>query len=479
MVINFKKRFNNFLNRDWIQKDEGKLTYVQLFGFILIALGVIYFSSFLLPSGIIDIFPFLKLDNHPESSEVPIAFFTIMLGISFAFPDMLKGQTKDISTMRIIVFMFANVICMLLLKIGWGKDVDSLDDIHLDGYWMGVIAFLFGAKATQSYFENANKIFTKPKPNPDTEDENKLGISQIAIAQIAKVQNEGKLRMRFPNIISVSDTLVNDIACLTLYLEDADEKDIPSLVPAEINKNTIIQIKTSTITNSGPGVVHIGQATDQLSDSKNSEGFASFCALVKNSDNPDLKFLVTAGHNFTKGNFKSMGGFVFGDNHRDVLINGIPNGKLIYQRMNFLQDLALVELKEPNDLFENYISFNNGYRDLSITDIKTHQPNITIASRKNEERNGSNIRDAYILDHNIEFNIEYNGEQVRMLNVILIGDSNDPQTSRMVSVRGDSGSCVFTKNTKELIGILVGGKGKFSYVLPIKEILEPKKFKLL
>ncbi|MFX6311328.1 hypothetical protein ABTF78_19545, partial [Acinetobacter baumannii] len=48
--------------------------------------------------------------------------------------------------MRIIVFMFANVICMLLLKIGWGKDISSLEDIGLNGYWMGVIAFLFGAK---------------------------------------------------------------------------------------------------------------------------------------------------------------------------------------------------------------------------------------------------------------------------------------------------------------------------------------------
>ena len=152
MNIHFKKRFNNSPKRDWIHKEEGKLTYIQLFGFVLIILGIIYFASFLLPSGIIDILPFLKLAEHPESSEVPIAFFTTMLGVAFAFPSMLKGQTKDISTMRIIVFMFANVICMLLLKIGWDKN--SLSEIGLNSYWMGVIAFLFGGKATQSYFES-------------------------------------------------------------------------------------------------------------------------------------------------------------------------------------------------------------------------------------------------------------------------------------------------------------------------------------
>ena len=107
MKPNIFIRFSNFLRRDLIKKDEGKLTYVQLFGFLLIILGIIYFASFLLPSGIIDILPFLKLDEHPESSEVPIAFFTIMLGVAFAFPDMLKGQTKENSTMRISVFMFA------------------------------------------------------------------------------------------------------------------------------------------------------------------------------------------------------------------------------------------------------------------------------------------------------------------------------------------------------------------------------------
>ena len=153
MAEKFYQRFSNFLKRDLIKQGEGRLTYVQVFGFVLITLGVIYFASFLLPSGIINLLPFLKLDEHPESSEVSIAFFTTMLGVVFAFPEMLKGQTKEVSTMRIIVFMFANVICMLLLKIGWDKH--SLTEVGLDGYWMGVIAFLFGAKATQAYFENA------------------------------------------------------------------------------------------------------------------------------------------------------------------------------------------------------------------------------------------------------------------------------------------------------------------------------------
>ena len=166
MATHFKTRLNNFLKRDWIQKNEGRLTYVQIFGFILIAFGVVYLASYLLPSGIIHAFPGLQLDEAPTPNGISIAFFTTMLGVAFAFPDMLRGQTKEISTMRIIVFMFSNVICMLLLKIGWNKD--SLQEIGLDGYWMGVIAFLFGAKATQSYFEHAKSLVPGPKQQDET-----------------------------------------------------------------------------------------------------------------------------------------------------------------------------------------------------------------------------------------------------------------------------------------------------------------------
>jgi hypothetical protein len=475
MKPNIFIRFSSFLRRDLIKKDEGKLTYVQLFGFVLIILGIIYFASFLLPSGIIDILPFLKLDEHPESSEVPIAFFTIMLGIAFAFPDMLKGQTKEISTMRIIVFMFANAICMLILKIGWDKH--SLGEIGLDGYWMGVIAFLFGAKATQSYFENAKSLL--PSNQQPSKSNEQIQISKIAIAQIAKVQNENKLQTLFPNIISVSDTLLDGESCLTLYLEDNNQKNIPEYVTAEINETTNIEVKTEIISNSPAATTHIGQATDELSDSINPDGFASFCVLLTNLDNPDLKFLATAGHNFTKGNFKSMGGFIYNDEQRNVLINGKIKGSLFYQRLHFAQDLAIVRLNETENLFDNYISFKKGYKELSIADVKTKVPNVTIASRKNENRIGSNIREAFVIDINIPFDIMYNGEKRRFQNVILLGSTNERDKSKEVSMRGDSGSCVYCSHTKRLIGILIGGNGKFSFVLPLKDVLETNNFKLI
>jgi len=467
MKINFKTRFNSFLKRDWIQKDEGKLTYVQLFGFILIALGVIYFSSFLLPSGIIDIFPFLKLDNHPESSEVPIAFFTIMLGISFAFPDMLKGQTKDISTMRIIVFMFANVICMLLLKIGWDKD--SLSKIGLDGYWMGVIAFLFGAKATQSYFENAKSFL----PNStSTSNGNENPLSKTEISRLAANQNRDELLAKHQNIECVSDTLKDGNSAVTIYVKDNQIENIPKELPATLKNGSVIKVATEIISDSGDGIPHIGQATDELSDTNNPNFVGSICCIVDSATNPNFKGIVTSGHVFTKGDFINYGGVLGQNKRRDTLINGFPKAKLFFQQMKYNQDIAITELIDKSNLLNNYISFAKGFYNVSDTDFNSNVPNVTIASRQNK------IRDAYILDFNVSFEIYYKSPK-NIRNIILIGSTNDRATSQTVSTEGDSGSCVYHKETGRLIGMLLGGNKKFSFVLPLQETLKSFNFKII
>jgi hypothetical protein len=129
------------MKRNLIQKNENQNSVLQIIGFVMMlsAITCLIIASFF-TSDII-------------CSVVSVSFFVTMIGFSFAFPSLLKGN-KGLSTMRIVVFMITNVVCMLLLKIGWSKNIHSLKDIGLDQYWMGVIAFVFGAKATQSFFES-------------------------------------------------------------------------------------------------------------------------------------------------------------------------------------------------------------------------------------------------------------------------------------------------------------------------------------
>src|SRR4051812_17999823 len=127
--------------RDIIQKNEGKLTLLRIIGFGLMVFGTLALT----------ICSFCSGDKVP--GVVSVSFFITMLGFSLAFPTMLEGN-EGLSTMRIVVFMVTNVVCMLLLKIGWASGVTSLGQIGVDQYWVGIIAFTFGAKATQSFFES-------------------------------------------------------------------------------------------------------------------------------------------------------------------------------------------------------------------------------------------------------------------------------------------------------------------------------------
>lgn len=467
MATNFKTRLNNFLKRDWIQKDEGKLTYVQLFGFILIACGVVYLASYLLPSGIIHYFNSLELDEDPTPNGISIAFFTTMLGVAFAFPDMLRGQTKEISTMRIIVFMFANVICMLLLKIGWNKA--SLQDIGLDGYWMGVIAFVFGAKATQSYFENARSLFPGPGSKTDADTP---ALTATELARLAYLQNRDELLARYPNIECVSDTTTNGKSTVTLYVKDDKTDNLPKELSATLKNGSVINVPTELIPGAGEGKPHIGQATDELSDSYSPNYYGSVCCLVDSTTNPDFKGIVTSGHVFTYGDFHDYGGVLGKDQTRDGLLNGMPSMQLFFQQMKFNQDIAITQIRDKADVPNDYLSFAAGFYEVSETDLHTTIPNITIASRQN------NVRNAYILDFDVTFEINYFNTPRYIRNIILIGSTNDRTTSQTVSCGGDSGSCVYHTETGKLIGMLLGGNAKFSFVLPIQETLNAFNFKL-
>lgn len=471
MKINLNQRFNNLKKRDWIQKNEGKLTYVQIFGFVLIALGIIYFTSFLLPSGVVNIFPLLKLDDYPTPTGVSVAFFTTMLGVAFAFPDLLKGQTKEISTMRIVVFMFANVICMLLLKIGW--DVKSLKDIGLDGYWMGVIAFLFGAKATQSYFENAKSIIPINQQPPSSKEQ--IPISKIAIAQIAKVQNEEKLHAEFPSIEFASDTVKDGESCLTLYLKDGNDKGIPLFVNAEINETTIVKVQTEIVKNVGEGKPHLAQLTNDISSCNTPDFRGSICCLIESQIN-SIKAVLTSGHVFTNGKFVDFDGFVNSDQAYNTLSNGNSIGELYFQQMIPNQDIAFVKLNNTTSIPSQLRKFPDGFYRVSVADLNSPNENITVLSK------GNNQRDAFLVDINVSVRIYYTGtgsNGIIMRNIILIGSNTDKNMSKTVSVEGDSGSCVYHKESGRIIGMLAGGNDKFSFVLPFEQTLINNNFKIV
>lgn len=453
--------------------EKNKVTILQRIGVVMIIAGLLGL--------IISLFfhPDPREDHYRNVVSAPVAaisFFITMLGIAFAFPTMLRGR-EGISTMRIVVFMMANVICMLLIKFGW--QAGSLKEIGLDEWWMGVIAFIFGAKATQSYFESklavpgaASNGNLAPLGNTAEVPGAGAAYTPADVARFAVAQNEENLRIQFPNIVSVSDTVddlsKSDSHVVALYLKDDDTARIPAKLEAKMPDGSIRSIATEVITESGEATPHLNQG-DTVADIRDASYTGSICCAVQSISNPAIKGIVTAAHIFTHGNYDTGNNSILStDLRRDVLVGGEVRAKWFYKQMLPDQDLIIAKLNDgisEGDI-TNLKRFDNRYYDITDTDVQ-NRTLVTILAQ------GGKKTDAYILDKNINYPFKYANGSFFKTNIVLIGNTKIRKNSLPVSTGGDSGSPVFVtiNNEDHLVGILLGSNQKFTFVLPIKNTL--------
>lgn len=447
------------MGRKLIKKNESGFSVLQLIGFILMLLGIV----------LLIFFSFIPVnDGSIVPSVIAVAFLITMLGVSFAFPSLLEGN-EGLSTMRIVVFMVTNVICMLLLKIGWAKGITSLEGIGLNQYWMGVIAFVFGAKATQSFFESRMAV---PK-EPTKQGMAAVEYSNADVAKLAVAQNEQFLKTKFPNILSVSDAVHDlnetDSHVIALYLKDNNTVDIPDKLEVRMPDGTLKVIATEIVKDLGTGTLHANQF-DKVTTYDNLEA-GSICCVVKTSNGKQA--LVTSGHVYSKNTSNDGGGYL--NTYENALLNGSTIlGKWLFQRINSTEDIALIELNENNNDIKYHEFATKGVYKVTQDDVcKDNIKNATLIS------NISGSRDGYILDYNTSWSIPYSDGNQLKSNIILIGSSSNRQDSTNVSKKGDSGGCVYHKKTGALIGIILGANSKFTWVLPIKDTIEYWEFELI
>lgn len=381
-----------------------------------------------------------------------------------AFPSLLEGS-EGLSTMRIVVFMVTNVVCMLLLKIGWAEGITSLDQIGIDQYWVGIIAFAFGAKATQSFFESRMAV---PK---ESEAKGTLDCSNADIAKLAVAQYEKLLKIKFPNIASVSDSVTqyggSDSHNLTIYLKDDNDAGIPTILEVNTpygNKT----IKVEIVKNVGVSEIQYSQSRSEVAR----EDFLNFtgslcCGVTSTIDGNDFRGIVTSGHIYTKGLYKDdYNGLLDVADQTNAMLNGTKAGKWYYKMLNANQDLMVVALDEEFGPDQDYKKFGNEFYEVGDGDVRTEKKNVTMMAHNNRSI------EAFILDYNIGLDINYDNGPAYKGNVILIGSTNKKDTSKPISAKGDSGACVYHTQTGALIGILLGKNEKYSLVLPVRETLK-------
>ncbi|MET0571138.1 MAG: hypothetical protein ABWZ79_06905, partial [Pedobacter agri] len=402
----------------------------------------------------------------PVANVVAVSFFVTMLGFSLAFPSLLEGG-EGFSTMRIVVFMMTNVICMLMLKIGWADGIKSLEQIGINQYWVGIIAFTFGAKATQSFFESRMSVAKQDAKDGTAT----LSFTNSELAKLAIAQNGQFLKVKFPNILTLSDTVqdfsTSESHVVAIYLRDENDGGIPSTLQIKIPDGTEKTIQTEIIKGSGKARIQYSQLETDVSTQAHPSYFGSVCCLVRSKTDLSFKGVVTSGHIYSYGRYDDFhNGPLHPSLQTPVLLDGNIAAKWSHKMLNEQQDLAVARIDEGYADDPAYQRFNNAFYIVADKDVKTPFSNVTMISREGKTTH------AFIIDYNVGLDVSYKQIDSFKSNVILVGSTNDRQTARPISVGGDSGSCIYHTETRQLIGILLGRANNFSLVLPIEETLK-------
>jgi len=454
-----KKQINSWSLKKLISSVENKVSYIQIFGFILIISGVLA----IIIAGLF----------KNDASVIAISFFITMLGVAFAFPTLLEGN-EGLSTMRIVVFMVTNVICLLLIKIGWDKE--SLACIGLDQWWMGVIAFVFGAKATQSYFDNK---FVIPKTEAA-----KIEIPQndsitTEIANNALLLHKSELLRKYKDIIieplEIGNTATNQIGII-VNLRKPPPADFPKSVSAELGNGK--QVPLETILNE-KGIAH-SSIEFRLQNPDHFGSTGSLGCILHSLQTDNERYILTCSHVALGGSSQDLGGLLK-ENNSEILIqileggNEIETGKLIYAKLDAKNDTAIIRLDNENsNQWDNEFSDGNKLSEaVSINNLTYNDEVIFYSSLKNQPVNGR----IHKLCSSLNISLRYDDMKVKTFTDLIVVGNNYGGFWSSISEKGDSGSILFNRNFNPF-GMIIGGDSQFTYAVPILPILNNTKMKI-
>ena len=298
--------------------------------------------------------------------------------------------------------------------------------------------------------------------NPETSP----GLHTYTNAEIAKVavaQNQQYLRIKFPNILSVSDAVVDlnnrESHVIALYLEDGNVAGIPDRLEARMTDGIVKSIKTEIIRNVGSSNISVNQQDEITNDGFN----GSVCCVVRTGKSFKV---VTAGHVFSKGQSTNYGGELDIDDQSKARINRSVIGDWFFQKIDPGNDVALASI-DNFQVDNNCISFENK-KHYKIRDKDVRRTKVKVISNVSEP----NERTAFILDYNTVWGVQYSDQKIIKTNIIVIGSNPDRKQSLTVSKPGDSGGCVYEPVSGDLVGLILGGNSKFTWVLSLAEIFD-------
>lgn len=431
--------------RPLIESAGKKASYIQLIGFALIFSGVLYLFAKVAIPGRLFIVPL-------DGTKAALIFFIIMLGCSLAFPDLLCDKRKELSTMRIVVFMMVNVICLLLIKTGW--ESKNLTDVGLNGYWVSIVAFVFGGKAAQSYFEQKMSIPQKPEQalTMDYDELLQMAIDQH-IDAIRKIKGYTDMHIGLS-----SNPNTPESTCIIINTSLNNRNDFPSKLSVKLASGETYQVNTEVVTGSGVAKINAGSG-DGVCNQNTTMMNGTICCAVVTTRNPDAISYLTCSHVLSGGDLLDKGGEI--STTRDTVLsptyNFAPIGNWSYGMLNNNFDMALV------DSSGYQVPSNSGFQQ-PVSFLPAH------IGKKVFIKGNLTQCEAYIIGKSNEpVPFQYNNSIHTLNNLIKI--SRYAYNHIGLTVGGDSGAMVYFTDTNVALGMVIGSNEQYTFVSPLADIL--------
>jgi hypothetical protein len=267
---------------------------------------------------------------------------------------------------------------------------------------------------------------------------------QIDIVQLARFQNEQKfpdadLRVENKKLVASTDKL--ELIGKRKFVTTKVAEDIKFRVAVKFVERKIAIVEQDSaleenLVEATEITAHYFQETANIDDN------GSACCFVRKNGDKNFLGLVTAGHIIAE---KEINDLV------DIFYEGKTyeqSGKIIFLKYSENEDCAIIEIlnKEIQPKGKQFTELTSTY------DVDDE---VTVLSNLGKERN-TKIKDVLA---------------TRMIDGLKFNNITTLIKTNPKSKEGDSGGCVFLKNTTVLVGMLIGGNDVREFVLPINNYL--------
>ena len=301
---------------------------------------------------------------------------------------------------------------------------------------------------------------------------NKPALSGEALVKLAIKQKGKALKINFPNIHFLNDSITitngerKDV--LGIYVVDKNIKGLPGEVLVKLPNGKGRYVKTEIISEVGIAKITSGMGGSVANADLFGFTGSGCCLLIDKNKKTQM---LSNCHVMTDGTLENP---LFDTGQPQVLYDDNRIGAWKYGSMTSAGDFALIEMDDADSFILNIDPelFNNQTREILKEDWLKLQ--VTVRGNKCKTKKAFIIE---VIKKQVKI-LYKNGQTLVIDEAILLADRPDKLKCFPVTEPGDSGGAAYDEN-KKLIGIITSKSNKFSYIIPVKKLIQSLNLKIM